>query len=199
MKFTHRLVLCLQLLLSSSAVAAEVVGLEWKRMPPPGLKAGDIVFRKGRGMWTKYFIRASTREKRFSHAGIVARTGPSTLILHAEGGDLTGIGNVRLEDWQGFLEIASECAVYRYAGSEEVGMAIASCGLKRLGVPFDPSFDMSSTNELYCTELIREAVNEATGTNVVGFTVCNGQGIITLDDIYRRGFIKTFDSCQTTR
>lgn len=199
MKFAHRFILCLQLLLSSFAVAAEAVGLEWKRMPPPGLKVGDIVFRKGRGMWTKYFISASTREKRFSHAGIVARTDPSTLILHAEGGDLTGIGNVSLEDWQGFLEIASECAVYRYAGSEETGVAIASCGLKRLGVPFDPSFDMSSTNELYCTELIREAVNEATGTNVVGFTVCNGRGIITLDDIYHRGFIKTFDSCQTTR
>ncbi len=150
-------------------------------------------------MWTKYFIHASTREKRFSHVGIVVRTDPSTLILHAEGSDLTGIGNVRIEDWQGFLEIASECAVYRYAGAEETGRAIASCGLQRLGVPFDPSFDMSSTNELYCTEFIREAVNEAAGTNIVGFTIHKGRGIITLDDIYHRGFFKTFDSRPTPR
>ena len=198
MKSLHRFILCLQFLLSSFAVAAEAVGLEWKHTPPPGLKAGDLVFRKGRGMWTKYFIRASTREKRFSHVGIVLRTDP-TLIIHAEGSDLTGIGNVRIEDWQGFLEIASECAVYRYAGAEGTGRAIASCGLQRLGVPFDSSFDMSSSNELYCTEFIREAVNEAAGTNVVGFTIYKGRGIITLDDIYHRGFLKTFDSCQTSR
>ena len=199
MTSSHRFILCLQLLLSSFAVAAEAVGLEWKRTPPPGLKVGDIVFRKGRGLWTKYFIGASTREKRFSHVGIVVRTNPSTFIVHSEGSDLTGIGNVRVEGWQGFMEIASECAVYRFAGSEETSQAIANCGLRRLGVRFDSAFDMSSTNELYCTEFIREAVNEAAGTNVVGFTIRKGRGIITIDDIYHRGFFKTFDSCQTPR
>lgn len=145
-------------------------------------------------MWTKYFIRASTREKRFSHVGIVVRTEPSALILHSDGNDMTGVGNVRTEEWTGFFSIASECAVYRYSGSEEIARSFASGGLRRLGVPFDPAFDMSSTNALYCTELIREVVNEAVGTEVIGFTVRKGQRIIAIDDVYREGFVKVFDS-----
>ena len=194
MKSTHRFFLCLQLLLPPFVVAGEAVGFEWKRTPPPGLKAGDLVFRKGAGLWTQHFINASTREKRFSHVGIVVRTSPSTVILHADGNELTGVGNVRLEDWQGFFEIASECAVYRYAGSKETARAFASQGLRRLGVPFDPAFDMSSTNALYCTELIREVVNGAAGTNVIEHTDLGGYPIIAIDDVYRRRFVKVFDS-----
>ena len=194
MKSTHTFFLCLQLLLPPFVVAGEAVGFEWKRTPPPGLKAGDLVFRKGAGLWTRHFINASTREKRFSHVGIVVRTTPSAIILHADGNDLTGVGNVRTEDWPGFFEIASECAIYRYAGSKETARAFASQGLRRLGVPFDPAFDMSSTNALYCTELIREVVNEAAGTNVIEYTVLCGYPIIAIDDIYHKGFVKVFDS-----
>lgn len=194
MKFTHRFVLFIQLLLLSFVAAEEADGFDWKHTPPPELKIGDLVFRKGRGLWTKYFIRASSRDPRFSHVGIVVRTMPSTLILHSDGNDLTGVGQVRTEDWPDFFEIASECAVYRYDGSEETARAFARQGLQRLGVPFDSSFDMSSTNSLYCTELIREVVNEAAGTNVIGFTILNGHRIIALDDIYHKGFKKVFDS-----
>ena len=199
MKSIHRFVLYLQLLLSSLVVAEEAVGSDWKRLPPPGLKVGDLVFRKGRGMWTRYFIRASTRDPRFSHVGIVVRTTPPALILHSDGNDLTGVGKVRTEEWEAFFEIASECAVYRYDGAEETARAFASHGLRRLGVTFDSSFDMSSTNALYCTELIREVVNEAAGTNVIGFTVLKGRRIIALDDIYHKGFRKVFDSSNGRR
>ena len=175
-------------------VAEEAVGFDWKKTPPRGLKVGDLVFRKGRGIWTQYFIRASSRDPRFSHVGIVVQTSPSALILHSDGNELTGVGKVRTEDWEDFFDIAYECAVYRYAGSDETARAFASHGLRRLGVPFDPAFNMSSTNALYCTELIREVVNEAAGTNVIGFTVLKGQRIIALDDIYHEGFVKVFDS-----
>ena len=199
MKFIHGFVLSIQLLLSSLVAAEEAVVFDWKHTPPPDLKIGDLVFRKGRGIWTKYFIGASSRDPRFSHVGIVVRTMPSTLILHSDGNDLTGVGQVRTEDWPDFFEIASECAVYRYTGPEKTAHAFANHGLLRLGVPFDPSFDMSSTNALYCTELIREVVNEAAGTNVIGFTVLKGQRIIALDDIYHNGFKKVFDSSDGLR
>ena len=109
--------LLLQLLLVSvSSIAEEVATHSWKDTPPANIKIGDIVFRKGAGLWTKYFINMSSREKRFSHVGIVVSNRPTTVILHADANDMTGHGFVRLENWEGFFNNASECAAYRYDG-----------------------------------------------------------------------------------
>ena len=189
----------MQLLLSASVTAEEAVGLWWKEVPPVGIRVGDLVFRRGHGLWTQYFIRASSREKRFSHVGIVVRVCPSVLLLHSDANDITGVGKVRVEEWNGFFNDALECAVYRYSGPMKTAETFASRGLARLGVPFDSAFDMSSTNALYCTELVREVVNEAVGTNVVGFTVLKGRRIIAIDDVYRGCFYKVFDSRDTPR
>lgn len=175
-------------------MAEEAVDFGWKSSPPAGVKVGDVVFRKGSGMWTRYFIGASSREKRFSHVGIVVSVEPTALILHADGNDRTGVGKVRTEQWEDFFSIASECAVYRYSGDEETARSFARGGLRRLDVPFDPAFDMSSTNALYCTELIREVVNEAVGSELIGFTILKGHRIIAIDDVYHKGFVKVFDS-----
>ena len=187
--------LLLQLLLVSvSSIAEEVATLSWKDTPPANIEIGDIVFRKGAGLWTRYFINVSSREKRFSHVGLVVSNRPTTVILHADANDMTGHGFVRLENWKGFFNNASECAAYRYEGEPSNALLFVENGMRKLGVPFDWTFNMSSTNALYCTELIRNIVNEALGTNLVGYSEVRGRPIIAIDDIYRNGFSKIFDS-----
>lgn len=190
-----RQLLLLQLLLFPIlSVAEEVATLSWKDAPPADIKVGDVVFRKGTGLWTKYFINVSSREKRFSHVGVVVSNMPTTVILHADANDMTGKGCVRLESWNGFFRNALECAVYRYDGDSSRPLLFVEKGMQKLGVPFDWAFNMSNTNSLYCTELVREIINEVTCTNLVGYTEVCGRRIVAIDDIYRYGFTKIFDS-----
>ena len=166
----------------------------WQVSPPAEIRVGDIVVRRGYGTWTQYFIDCSSREKRFSHVGIVVSNETQCTIVHSEANEWTGIGAVRLESWQGFYADALECAVFRYIGSESTAKRFATNGMALVGVPFDSAFDMEDTNRLYCTEFVRIVINDTIKTNLVGWTTVCNQRVIALDDIYRNGFRRVFDS-----
>ena len=167
----------------------------WKMHPVMSVEVGDVVCRAGTGFWSRYFIAASTWEKRFSHVGIVVSNQiESVKIIHSEANDFTGVGSVRIDSWQSFFKTASECAVFRYDGSLATRMSIAESACRRLGVPFDADFDLKTTNELYCTEFVRIAVNEAVGRELIGVSSSHGNVIVAIDDVYRRNFIRIYDS-----
>jgi hypothetical protein len=166
----------------------------WQAAPSIEISVGDIVVRKGYGAWTHYFINCSSREKRFSHVGIVSEVGNEVVLIHADADERTGDGCVRVEGWRGFFADALECAVFRFDGDSSVASNIAINAKRRLGVKFDSAFDMSETNRLYCSEMVRLAINEAAGTNLVGFTKVCGRNVVAIDDLYRNGFRRVYDS-----
>ena len=125
------------LLLSSISAAGDVAVCEWENLPPVQLAIGDLVFRRGCGAWTSFFINASTRERRFSHVGIVAEIRNEVSLIHADADEHTGDGRVRVEDWRGFFEDALECAVFRFDGDSSVATNIVLNAKRRLGVKFD--------------------------------------------------------------
>ena len=133
-------------------------------------------------------------EKRFSHVGIVSEIGSEVALIHADADERTGDGCVHSEGWRGFFADALECAVFRFDGDPNVASNIAINAKRRLGVKFDSAFDMSETNRLYCSEMVRLAINEAVGTNLVGFTKVCGHNVVAIDDLYRNGFRRIYDS-----
>ena len=169
----------------------------WKVASPVPLKRGDLVFRRGHGLWTRYFINMSTRERRFSHVGIVASATNLVTIIHSEASDISGIGDVHISRWSDFFKDSTECAVFRYGKSAEAANAIAGMAERYKGTPFDSLFDMEETNKLYCSEMVRVAINEAVGTNLVGFTEVGGHRVVAIDDLYRNDFIRVYDSKQS--
>ena len=177
--------------------AVEQVNLcQWRKCSPVETQPGDLVFRRDNGVWSWIFIQASKREKRFSHVGIVLNGGRSPVIVHADASELTGIGCVRKQNWAGFFSESVDGALYRYDGVRDVRERIASEACKRLCVPFDTGFDMSNTNKLYCSELIRESVNGATADEVIGYTiVANHKAMVSIDDCYYTNMIKVAE-CQ---
>ena len=189
-----RFLLCILLSLLYLLAVGEDTCL-WKANITCILRVGDLVFRRGQGMWTKYFIECSTREKRFSHVGIVSEVGgEEAVLIHADADERTGAGCVHFEGWQGFFADALECAVFRYDGPLAVASNIVVNAKRRLGVKFDSAFDMDETNRLYCSEMVRLAINEAVGTNLVGFTKVCGRNVVAIDDLYRNGFRRIYDS-----
>ena len=188
------LILNAYLLLSCLSAAGDSASCEWKNLLPTQLAIGDLVFRRGHGAWTHYFINCSSREKRFSHVGIVSEIGSEVALIHADADERTGNGCVRVEGWRGFFADALECAVFRFDGDSSVASNIAINAKRRLRVKFDSTFDMSETNRLYCSEMVRLAINEAVGTNLVGFTKVCGHNVVAIDDLYRNGFRRIYDS-----
>ena len=130
----------------------------------------------------------------FSHVGIVSEIGSDIALIHADADERTGYGFVHSECWCSFFSDALECAVFRFDGDSSVASNIAINAKRRLGVKFDSAFDMGETNRLYCSEMIRLAINEAVGTNLVGITKVCGRNVVAIDDLYRNGFRRIYDS-----
>ena len=163
----------------------------WRSRPPVDAQLGDIAFRRDDGVWSWLFINASRREKRFSHVGLVVVEGNDPRVAHADAHEMTGIGCVRVQRWSEFFSESMDGALYRYDGSAETRKRIATEAVKRAGVPFDTGFDMSNTNKLYCTELVRESVNAATECQTIGFTCLGGlRRIVAIDDCLVTNMIK---------
>ena len=103
-----------------SLLAAEPFSVKWQETPPITVQRGDLVMRRGRGMWTRFFIGMSTREKRFSHVGFVHSVSNGvTMLIHAEAEDSTGVGDVHLTPWPEFFKESSDCAIFRYDGETD--------------------------------------------------------------------------------
>lgn len=123
----------------------------------PYLKNGDIILRSGIGFWSELFRQSNTRDKRFSHVGIVLVDEHGTVsVIHAEGDDLTGQGTVGIVSLEQFVGESVDIGVSRLRDVDQ--NVFASEAKKYLGRPFDWKFDSESDLEVYCTELVELAM-----------------------------------------
>lgn len=169
---------------------------KWHRVMPETIRRGDIVMRCVNGLWSEHFKDVSTREKRFTHAGIVLSNGVDACVCHIGTDWANGGCVVRGQRWRLFCKDCSDCAVYRLTGSIATAEKIARQAEALIGVPFDPAFDLHTTNRLYCTEMVRCAVNKAVGRELIGTTydAIMQTEIVAPDDCYRKGMTKIFDA-----
>lgn len=161
---------------------------------PEEVRRGDLVLRTDMVFLSHCFVEASSREKRFSHIGVVQRGGTHPRILSVEYCDSKGASCVSIVEWHNFLRTSVDCAVYRFAGDANIGERIARAAEKRIGILFDPAFDLKTKDRLYCSELVRDAVNEAVGKPVIGTTKKGTFEYVAIDDCYRSGWTKIFDA-----
>lgn len=184
----------------SSSPAADPV-FPWSEAPPVALQRGDLVCRRGNGLWSRHFAELSSRDPRFSHVGVVWETDPEPTIVHADASDWTGRGCVREGSWSDFFGGANStaCAVFRMEAGPETAARFAEAVRRRLGVPFDAAFDLGETNRLYCTELLAVALAETLGCDNLPRTTRKDKEYFAIDDLYWRGFRTVFDSAPLSR
>lgn len=185
-----------ELLAESIVKDGGMLSFETKRLMPPtsyaDLRRGDLVFRTEKAFLSRCFVDASTRDRRFSHVGIVLTGGVGATILTI-GGDVSSIGTATSVTWSEFLWGSVDCAVYRFKGGSNVGDRIARAAEKRIGTPFDPAFDLKTKDRLYCTEMVRDCVNEAAGREVIGTSRKGDFEYVAVDDCYRNEMTKVWD------
>lgn len=171
------------------------VDRQWQLIAPTAIKKGDVVLRHEPGFLSWRITQASRDDKRFTHVAVVVTDAPDPEIVGISLGPTpTGIGMVSKMSWRTFFKNSDDGAVYRLKADEGTRTKIAECAKNSLGVPFDPSFDIATKDELYCSEMVRDAVNAAVGREVIGTSRKGDFEYVAIDDCYRNGFVKIFDA-----
>lgn len=165
----------------------------WRFAPPCELKKGDLILARSTDVWSGYFANASLRDNRFSHIAVVSGVGVKPVLVETINGP-DGETHFGRRSWSDVCGSAVDCAVYRYAGTENVRAKIGDEAEKRVGIPFDASFDLKTKNRLYCAEMVRDSVNEAAGHEVIGTSRKGSFEYVAIDDCYRKSFVKVFDA-----
>lgn len=157
------------------------------------LRPGDILFRRGSGLWTPLFSQASREEGFFSHAGIVFARAGYLKIVHADADDLSGIGGVREDEIDDFLRDARGVAIGRMKDPSSAP-AIAHLAIQKewKELPFDVHFTLDDNGKaIYCTEYVWLTIKRASGTDIVpNKTVLAGKTGIAVDDLLHSPFIR---------
>lgn len=151
------------------------------------LSNGVLICRLGTGFFSEYFKKYASRERKFSHIGIVSIENGNYYVYHSEASELTGIGHVKKEPLDSFLEGIAVFDFFEMNYSDQTKLKIIDKvkSYYTHKTPFDLSFDSYDDSELYCTELIAISINQVLNKEVIKPTlILNGKEIYSLDDIY---------------
>ena len=159
-------------------------------IPTTALHEGDLVFRRGQGLWSGLFAEASVHDRRFSHVGVALRTGKSWQVAHASANDLTGQGRTEAVPLETFLRDASAMEIRRpRLAPAPLGLFVAAVrGAVLVHTPFDPAFSLATPERVYCTELIWQAWIRASGADPLPEkTLWRERTIVSIEDVLSLG------------
>ncbi|MBP1464469.1 hypothetical protein EYB53_001990 [Candidatus Chloroploca sp. M-50] len=133
------------------------------------LETGDIIFRTG-GSVLSHAVLLNDPTSEFSHVGIVYKSNTRSFVIHiapSEGAAvLTSTSFAQIEPLESFLSLdkASLAAVFRLHSADK-NIAKHATDIARSYVDeqrtFDFDLDLATEEQLYCTELVWRAYNEA--------------------------------------
>lgn len=156
---------------------------------PVVLHSGDLIVRKGTGYFSDIFRRMASRDKRFSHIGIISRERDSVFVYHIEADEFTGEG-VALREWMSlFLHQSTDHAFYANAMDTvaKQAMLAKAKAFFEAKVVFDLNFNATDDGKLYCSELVAKCINYGMDSIYIQPTLnWKGHLFYGLDDIYSK-------------
>jgi len=175
------------ILLAATSCTGETPSCEQMELPVVLDDNAYLIVRLGDGYFSNIFRKVSSREKRYSHSGILHRVDESYKVYHIEANELTGKGIVRDEPIESFIGHSREWALFAINTPDAMKAEIVkqACIFYESGIPFDLDFDLATDDKLYCTELVAKAINNAFGEELItpGMHIA-GHPFYGLDDIY---------------
>jgi hypothetical protein len=138
------------------------------------IRSGDVIFRSGRD-FTSYRIRElSENDNTYSHAGIARVIDTTVLVYHIVPPDIDeqkADSVIRLESLELFVQPAKNAGFgigrYNITRDEAVKMITYLDSLKKQQVSFDYLFDLNTTDKIYCSEMVDNALRMATGNRIM--------------------------------
>ncbi|MEZ5017324.1 MAG: hypothetical protein R2800_09755 [Flavipsychrobacter sp.] len=153
------------------------------------LKSGDVMLRSGNSFTSMLLANFNTKNKTYSHTGILIIEEGTPYVYHAIGGEDNPDAILRKEHLYFWCNPSfnSGFAAVRYdLDSNEVRGVISKVRSYYYNkVKFDMDFDLETDNSLYCTEMIYKAIGEATGNvNWLIPSKAANKSYIAVDDLF---------------
>lgn len=148
------------------------------------LQSGDLIFRNGKGMISNGFRLTSRKQPLYSHAGIVHKQNGKTFVIHLiDGGSAKG--KIRMESIDRFCDpvVCHSFGIYR-SNIEPGNIDRAAMELYRSGVSFDSKFDLATSDQMYCTEMVYRVLEQASTSFFIPLNTISGKTYVACDDLF---------------
>jgi hypothetical protein len=169
----------------------------WKNAVPSfsTLKSGDLIFRHGRGFISNALMSLGQRERKYSHAGIVAVEKGNVYVYHSIGGEQNISNKLRKDRLEDFCspEDVHAFGIYRSDFSAaKIDKVIEEVDLYyKNELEFDTKFNLLSDDKMYCTEMIYKIFNSVAGNqNYISLSAVGNKQYVACDDLYLNSHFK---------
>lgn len=153
------------------------------------LRSGDIVLRAGSDAFSHLLSLMNTRDKTFSHCGIVILENGYPFVYHSIGGEDNPDERLRSDSACFFLSPAHSIIIgvvrYNRLGDSIKALTEIVNIFYKSRPKFDLDFDLRTDDKLYCSEFVYKAVNKAMGdTGFIKTTTAYGHTYVAIDDLF---------------
>ena len=149
-------------------------------IPVEYLQNGNIICRHGDGFWSNLIIRSNPYDKRFSHIGVLVVSDGNVTVVHADTSSRFSVtGKVVQESLSTFLGHAKRIGIFRHRRVDANKLASNAC--RYLGYPFDWKLDDKDNEALYCSELLKLAILQASADEDIPHIKYGNQDVIPVD------------------
>ncbi len=135
------------------------------------LQEGDLITRSDNDFESRTLQNFSTRDKSFSHSGLVFKEADGWVVYHAMTGAENPSGNCRRDPIDSFVNPMQKTGfgLFRYRLQPEEIQKLHGYvqDIHRKNIPFDVYFNLNNDDSLYCSELIWKGLQQATRGRVV--------------------------------
>lgn len=130
------------------------------------LKDGQLITRSDNDFESMILQNFSRRERVYSHSGIVFKEDSVYMVYHCMGGEENPDGASKKEPFDSFVnplqKIAFGIFQYQLLAQETDSLHRILKSYYQKKIPFDGSFNLKTTDSLYCSEMIWRALHDAT-------------------------------------
>ncbi len=135
------------------------------------LKEGDLVVRLNQDPASQFIKNFNRQDKSYSHAGIVLFEKGYPFIYHIVNGEENPGEKLKKDSLSGFCNPRKNLAygIYRYELGEGEIKRLKALIYKwhAKGVQFDYQFNLKTDDKMYCSEMVRKALEKVTNKRIV--------------------------------
>jgi hypothetical protein len=153
------------------------------------LSTGNVVLRMGTGAYSHLLAQMNRSNKSYSHCGIVMVEHGYPFVYHSIGGEDNPDARLRRDSASRFFSALHNTAIaivqYSFTPKEQETLIEVVKGYYHKKPRFDTRFDLSTDDDLYCTEFVYKAITAATAdTGFIPTTSAIRHTYIGTDNLY---------------